>query len=181
MSRNILRLALLTHEEDISRVIALEQSSYPLDEAATESSIRFRQKNAHAFFWAAYLPHVQDQLVGFVNGTLLEGKHLDEESMHRHHPCGSVLCIHSVVIDPAFRRQGLATEMLKRYVAIICDAQPHVQRILLLAKAYFVEFYVKAGFSVTKRSSVVHGKDPWIELQFDCVNARRLRQESGDM
>ncbi|KAJ8575008.1 hypothetical protein ON010_g4205 [Phytophthora cinnamomi] len=67
-SSNHLRLAPLTEERDIQRVAAMEAASYPADEAASESGIRFRQKNAGAFFWAAYLPTDSGEvLVGFVN------------------------------------------------------------------------------------------------------------------
>ncbi|GMF39023.1 unnamed protein product [Phytophthora fragariaefolia] len=170
-----LRLALLTEEIDIQRVAALEASSYPADEAASESGIRFRQKNAGAFFWAAYLPSgdkASETLVGFVNGTLTAKAELDDESMSQHDPLGSLLCIHSVVVDAAFRRRGLAAQMLKRYVRIICDSQPQVTRIALIAKAYLLKFYVDCGFSVTRLSPVVHGQDPWFELELDCTAAR---------
>ncbi|RAW20839.1 hypothetical protein PC110_g22717, partial [Phytophthora cactorum] len=102
---NHLRLALLTEEDDIRRAVALEAASYPADEAATESGIRFRQKNAGPFFWVAYLPkddQESETLVGFVNGTLAAKDELDDKSMGHHDPHGSLLCIHSVVVDQAF-------------------------------------------------------------------------------
>ncbi|KAE9289524.1 hypothetical protein PF008_g25864 [Phytophthora fragariae] len=171
-----LRLALLAEESDIQRVASMEAASYPADEAASESGIRFRQKNAGAFFWAAYLPSgdkTSETLVGFVNGTLTANDELSDESMSQHDPHGSLLCIHSVVVDHAFRRRGLAAQMLKRYVRIICDSQPQVTRIMMIAKAYLVKFYVSCGFSVTRLSPVVHGQDPWFELELDCDAARR--------
>jgi RimJ/RimL family protein N-acetyltransferase len=171
-----LRLAPLTQEVDVRRVAALEAASYPLDEAAAESGIRFRQKNAGAFFWAAFLPSGQESetLVGFVNGTLTTKGELTDESMSEHEPNGTLLCIHSVVIDPAFRRRGLAAQMLRRYVDMVCASQLQVKRIMLIAKAYLVGFYVSCGFSVTRLSPVVHGQDPWFELALDCELARRL-------
>ncbi|ETN09904.1 hypothetical protein PPTG_11476 [Phytophthora nicotianae INRA-310] len=174
-STNHLRLALLTEEDDIRRVAAMEVASYPADEAATESGIRFRQKNAGSFFWVAYLStdaQESETLVGFVNGTLTARDELDDESMSRHDPHGSLLCIHSVVVDQAFRRRGLAVKILKRYVDIILDSQPQVKRIMLISKAHLVGFYVKCGFSVTRLSPVVHGQDPWFELSLDCEKAR---------
>ncbi|GMF13517.1 unnamed protein product [Phytophthora lilii] len=152
---NHLRLAPLTEEVDICRVAAMEAASYPADEAASESGIRFRQKNAGAFFWAAYLPNIDSEsetLVGFVNGTLTARDELGDESMSQHDPHGTLLCIHSVVVDSAFRRRGLAAQMLKRYVRVICDSQPQVKRIMLVTKAYLVKFYVDCGFSVTRLS-----------------------------
>ncbi|KAI9994483.1 hypothetical protein PInf_011115 [Phytophthora infestans] len=79
--------------------------------------------------------------------------------MSRHDPYGSLLCIHSVVVDQTFRRRGFAT-------------QPHVKRIMLISKAKLVGFYLKCGFSVTRLSLVVHGQDPWLELSLDCEKAR---------
>ncbi|KAG3182107.1 hypothetical protein PC129_g25374, partial [Phytophthora cactorum] len=142
---------------------------------ATESGIRFRQKNAGPFFWVAYLPkddQESETLVGFVNGTLAAKDELDDKSMGHHDPHGSLLCIHSVVVDQAFRRQGIATQMLKRYVDVILDSQPQVKRIMLISKANLVGFYVNCGFSVTRLSPVVHGHDPWLELSLDCEKAR---------
>ncbi|KAL3656605.1 hypothetical protein V7S43_018512 [Phytophthora oleae] len=175
MSRH-LRVALLTKEDDIRRVAAIEEASYPADEAATESGIRFRQKNAGPYFWVGYLPSEDTQsesLVCFVNGTLTAKDELDDESMSQHDAHGSLLCIHSVVVDQAFRRRGLAAQMLKRYVGIILDSQPQVKRIMLIAKANLLGFYVSCGFSVTRLSPVVHGQDPWFELALDCEKARR--------
>ncbi|OQR91909.1 hypothetical protein ACHHYP_04229 [Achlya hypogyna] len=93
--------------------------------------------------------------------------------MSRHDPSGRYLCIHSVVTDAGYRRQGLATRLLKDYVRRVVEAD-HVLAILLIAKPYLVHFYVSCGFTVTRLSPVVHGKDAWMELVLDCVVARQL-------
>lgn len=90
-----LRLHPLRDEADIQRVVALEAASYPADEAASEDGIRFRQKEAGAFFVVARSKN--DELVGFVNGTLTAAAELDHDSMSSHDPKGTTLCIHSVV------------------------------------------------------------------------------------
>ncbi|KAG7397328.1 hypothetical protein PHYBOEH_000910 [Phytophthora boehmeriae] len=173
MSSSQLRLAPLQSEDDIRRVAAMEAASYPADEAATESGIRFRQKNAGAFFWVAYLADNGDTPIGFVNGTLTTHGELTDESMSEHEPEGDLLCIHSVVVDKAYRRRGFAAQMLKKYVQGIVESQLQVKRIILIAKAYLVGFYVSCGFSVTRLSPVVHGVDPWLELDLDCEAARQ--------
>jgi ribosomal protein S18 acetylase RimI-like enzyme len=171
-----IRLSPLEGERDIARVIALETASYPSDEAASPEGIRFRQQHAGAFFQVATLASdtSERQVVGFVNGTLVAGEELTDASMGDHDPLGSTLCIHSVVIDSAFRRHGIATTMLQAYVRLIIESHPQVTRIALLAKAYLVGFYVKCGFTATRLSPVVHGKDPWLELVLDVSHARRL-------
>ena len=160
----------------LRRIASLEASSYPIEEGATESMLRFRLENARPFFLLAYLSPTSEEselLVGFVNGTLTISDELSEESMTGHDPNGSVLCIHSVVIDPAFRRMGLGTRMVKQYTATIWESQVQVKRILLIAKAPLVKFYVSCGFIVNNLSPIVHGKDPWFELELDCEAARR--------
>uniref|UniRef100_A0AAV1TLU6 N-acetyltransferase domain-containing protein n=1 Tax=Peronospora matthiolae TaxID=2874970 RepID=A0AAV1TLU6_9STRA len=160
----------------LRRVVSLEAASYPLEEGATESMLRFRLENAHPFFLLAYLSPTSENselLVGFVTGTLTTRTALDEASMTGHEPNGSVLCIHSVVIDPAFRRMGLGTRMVQQYTATMWESQVQVKRILLLAKAPLIQFYVTCGFIVKSLSPIVHGQDPWFELELDCEAARR--------
>lgn len=171
-----LRLFALRSERDLDRVAALEAASYPPDEAASPDKIRFRQQHAGAFFLAASLASdtAENRVVGFVNGTLAAGEELTDESMSEHDPRGSTLCIHSVVVDSALRRQGLARAMLKQYVREMVETQHQVKRIALISKAHLVGFYVSCGFTVTRLSPVVHGKDPWFELVLDAEAARRL-------
>uniref|UniRef100_M4B9F7 Uncharacterized protein n=1 Tax=Hyaloperonospora arabidopsidis (strain Emoy2) TaxID=559515 RepID=M4B9F7_HYAAE len=63
--------------------------------------------------------------------------------------------------------------MVKQYTATIWESQVQVKRILLIAKAPLVKFYVSCGFIVNNLSPIVHGKDPWFELELDCEAARR--------
>ncbi|TYZ67034.1 hypothetical protein PybrP1_005971, partial [[Pythium] brassicae (nom. inval.)] len=172
---------------DIQRVVALEAASYPPDEAASERNIRLRQQHAGAFFRVAFLKsgdtgetsgnddsalHASGDksglFVGFVNGTLSASRELEEESMSEHDPLGITLCIHSVVVDATYRRKGLASEMLRQYVHGVVEQEEQVERIVLIAKAHLVGFYIGCGFAVTRLSPVVHGKDPWFELALDC-------------
>ena len=53
------------------------------------------------------------ELVGYVNGTLTSSASLTHDSMEKHEPSGTMLCIHSVVVPERFRRDKVATNMLK--------------------------------------------------------------------
>ncbi|CEG42691.1 phenazine biosynthesis protein family [Plasmopara halstedii] len=160
-----IHLSLLKNKDDIHRVVAMEAASYPTNEAASEASIRFRQKNAGSFFYVAYKCSTDKTVIGFINGTLTSKDTLDHDSMSHHDAQGSLLCIHSVVVDQIFRRQGIATEMLKQYVKSIATSFPQIKRIMLISKAHLVTFYEKCGFSITRTSPIVHGQDPWLELE----------------
>ncbi|GLD98977.1 hypothetical protein PINS_up007695 [Pythium insidiosum] len=173
MDNMALSLAPLSAESDVTRVIAMEAASYPADEAADAAKIRFRLQQAPAFFRIARLAP-DNTLVGFVNATLSTEQTLTEHAMSTHDADGALLCIHSVVIDSAFRRRGLAKKMLLAYVKYVVDECPQVRRIALIAKTPLVAFYVQCGFRVTRLSPVTHGQDPWFEFELDCDAARRL-------
>lgn len=68
-----------------------------------------------------------DAVVGFVCGTLLAGEELSHESMSRHDPCGSTLCIHSVCVEASQRRQGIAGKMLQAYLSMVPQVSPEVK------------------------------------------------------
>ncbi|OQR97251.1 hypothetical protein ACHHYP_12340 [Achlya hypogyna] len=157
--------------DDIAAAHALEAASFPTDEAATLAQLEQRLADAGTYFLGAY---VDGALVGFVNGTLSPERAVTTEALLAHDPDGSFLCIHSVVVAASHRRQGLASQMLRAYIARVVDAQPHVQALLLVAKPALVQLYVAVGFRVTRLSPVVHGRDAWLELVFDTATARRV-------
>ncbi|OWZ13134.1 hypothetical protein PHMEG_00013596 [Phytophthora megakarya] len=160
-----MQLRPLRDELDIQRVVALAASSS--DEVASEKTIRSRQKTASEFFTVAY--NATDELVGFINGTLTASEVVEDD----HDPDGSILCIQSVVVDLAFRRQGIALKMLKQYVERVCNQHSQVGRIVLFAKFQLVELFVKAGF-VVKGVRSIHDQIDRLQLEFDCVAARQI-------
>jgi hypothetical protein len=107
---------------DLDAVAALEEASYPADEAATRAKLELRLQQASNAFLVAIGPSSTEQqqdsenelrIVGFVCGTCAHGDTLTHASMAQHEPEGRLLCIHSVVVDGALRRRGIATRMLK--------------------------------------------------------------------
>lgn len=61
------------------------------------------------------------ELVAFIVSTLVQGDHLTHDSMFSHEPQGSVVCIHSVCVDPAYHRRGIARQMLSSYTKHLQD------------------------------------------------------------
>lgn len=146
----------------LDAAFAIEEASYPEDEAATREKLQLRIEQAGDYFWG-----VSDdggELQGFVCGTLTKGDALTEESMSVHEPDGTTLCIHSVVVREADRRRGLGGAMLKAYVAQVADHTP-VTSILLMCKKPLIGFYEAAGFELLGQSPVVHGADPWYDMR----------------
>ena len=143
--------------------LQIETASYPPDEAATESSLRYRQENATPYFLCAVLSataplpsydiinKIDDTVTGFVCSTRCHT--FTHESMTVHVPDGSILAIHSVVVVESYRRRGIATQMLQHYIQTIRQQQKQqyetrISKIVLLAKAHLLSFYVNCGFQV---------------------------------
>ena len=116
-----------------------------------------------------------DTILGFVCATRCQ--EFTEESMSElHDPSGPLLAIHSVVIDEAYRRRGLATMLLNQYVQTVLEQEkvqleesspqsPPVESIVLISKQHLLGFYVRCGFSVNRPSPIVHGKELWYDLE----------------
>ena len=117
-------------EKQLKPALSIEVASYPADEAADEAKLLQRIQQAPTFFRGAY--GADGQLRGFICGTLTSAKKLTDESMSNHEPGGNKLCIHSVVVEAAVRRRGIALWMLQSYMRHVHEAAPMVSRILLI-------------------------------------------------
>jgi uncharacterized protein YciI/GNAT superfamily N-acetyltransferase len=157
--------------KDIPTCFEIESPSYPEDEAATLSSLEYRRSNAGRYFQCAVL---DGKIVGFVCSTRCDL--FEEESMSTHADTGKLLAIHSVVVREEYRRQGIASSMLKKYVEKVQEENldGSIQSIVLLAKSHLLGFYVNCGFQVNRPSPIVHGQDMWYDLEKKLVRSLPL-------
>jgi PhzF family phenazine biosynthesis protein len=154
--------------QDVPRCYELEMSSYPEDEAASLQSLLFRQQKATEYFLCAEQDDEGKVLVGFICATRCS-KEFTKDSLYNHIPNGNILVIHSVVIDPKYRRLGFGTTLLKEYlkhVVTINKTSSPIEKVMLMAKSNLLTFYIAAGFQVNGISPIQHGKDTWYELEF---------------
>jgi ribosomal protein S18 acetylase RimI-like enzyme len=150
--------------EDLPAIIALESSSYPSDEAASAESLWTRQECASEYF---FVVQENSSLVGFICGTRADS--MTAESMTTHVPSGRLLAIHSVAVEPSYRRRGVATFVLEKYITEM-KKDPSLEKLVLLAKAHLLALYVNVGFKVLGPSPIVHGKETWFDLQMTLVD-----------
>mmetsp|Transcript_33759 Transcript_33759/g.88713 ORF Transcript_33759/g.88713 Transcript_33759/m.88713 type:complete len:170 (-) Transcript_33759:412-921(-) len=147
----------------LPRAHALEAAGYPADEAASEQGMRMRYAAAPELQFGALL---DGELVGFICATRAPGEMLTHESMEEHHPDGPSVCIHSVCVDAAHRRKGIALSLLKGYMSsVVPKLAPPAKRVLLICKENLIPLYQKGGFTLKGPSAVVHGADPWFECE----------------
>lgn len=174
---------------DLPAIYSLEKASYPSDEAASRSQLQYRQHHAPSFFRCAIkidsIPEGKEEdenamveknvdslrgmgeIIGYVTATRCH--QFTEESMKVHHPNGSLLAIHSVVVDENYRRQGTGLAMLKEYIETLrkMDMIHGIKKVVLLSKMEKVPFYIQAGFKVMGESKIVHGDDKWYDCELD--------------
>ncbi|CAG8475442.1 6811_t:CDS:2 [Ambispora leptoticha] len=151
----------------VPRAFELETQGYPPDEAASLEKLLFRKKVAPELFWGAYLPanpdNSQQKMIGFVVATLTTAPVLTEASMDWHHePDGQTVCIHSVCVDNSFRRRGVASSLLQRFIEH-CRKLGYA-RIALISHEYLLKLYQKNGFVFKGESKIQHGSEKWFDL-----------------
>ncbi|KAG0337675.1 hypothetical protein BG004_007552 [Podila humilis] len=186
---------------DIPQAYAIELDVYPEGEPATLETIQRRQAAASQLMFGCYDDDDNDggdsttttrtHLVGYIIATRANDDHLTHESMYAHDPTGKAVCIHSVAVAASYHRQGVATKLLREYLAHLEQYHHHhhhrhqqegagteagagaggrgeegVDRVLLIAHKELMGLYAKVGFQEVGISDVVHGPDPWYEMVY---------------
>jgi len=155
-------------EGDVRYCFELECDSYPADEAASFKNMKMRQAEASPYFRVCCIGGdgvKKEEIIGFINSTRCVS--FEEESMSHHDPEGSLLAIHSVVIRKDKRRNGYATKMLTDYIHHIARNHANLEKLVLIAKQHLLRFYISCGFKCLGLSNIVHGRDPWFDLDLD--------------
>lgn len=86
--------------------------------------------------------------------------------MSTHDPTGQHAAIHSVVVSPKLKGQGVATALLQEYLKRL-RANPRYTSAVLISHDNLIPLYQRAGFTLRGKSHVVHGSLPWFELAAD--------------
>ncbi|KAI8892484.1 acyl-CoA N-acyltransferase [Globomyces pollinis-pini] len=147
---------------DFDEAYQLETKCFSADEAASLEGMKYRFQSAPELFLGAFF---QNKLIGLIMATATQSPSITKESMNFHDSKGTVICIHSVCVHPNHRKQGIALLMLEKYIEHIKSLKK--SRISLIVHEYLVKFYEKVGFKANGISPIVHGSDPWFEMNLD--------------
>lgn len=105
-------------------------------------------------------------LIGYVCSTATRSPILTHDSMSTHEADGPYIAIHSVCVAETHLRKGIASALLREYLARL-ERDPAVQGARLIAHEELVPLYQKVGFELVGPSEVQHGARPWFELRRD--------------
>ncbi|KAI0646273.1 acyl-CoA N-acyltransferase [Trametes meyenii] len=158
----------LVTAEEVEVASKIEAQVFPPEEAESLEAFRKRHSQAPELFLGAYIPVLEGQgrkLVGFVCATLSPETIFKLESMSKHIPGASSICIHSVCVDPEHRQKRIGLNLLQEFVERAerraAAGGVSYERVLLMTHEELRGFYEKAGFEWLGRSAVVYGSRPW--------------------
>ena len=149
---------------DLPSVTAVEAACFPAAEAATEADFAKRLAVYPNHFWL--MEDDNGSLVSFVNGLVTDEPHLRDEMYADagfHDENGAWQMIFGVNTLPAYRRQGLAEQVLRR---VIDDAKAQGRKgCVLTCKEKLLHYYGKLGFVNEGVSQSTHGGVVWYEMR----------------
>ena len=149
--------------EDIDAITAVETECFPPAEAATTQEFAERLKYYKDHFWLMF---DGGHLVAFVDGMVTSQKDLTDEMYEKaelHEEQGDWQMIFGVNTIPAYRRRGLAEQLLKRAIA---DAKAQGKKgLVLTCKDKLIHYYAKFGFENEGVSESAHGDAVWNQMR----------------
>jgi ribosomal protein S18 acetylase RimI-like enzyme len=149
--------------EDIDAITAVETECFPPAEAATREEFAERLKYYKDHFWLMF---DGGRLVAFVDGMVTSQKDLTDEMYEKaelHEEQGDWQMIFGVNTIPAYRRRGLAEQLLKRAIA---DAKAQGRKgLVLTCKDKLIHYYAKFGFENEGVSESAHGDVVWNQMR----------------
>lgn len=149
---------------DLAAVTAVEAACFPAAEAATEQDFAARLSVYPNHFWL--LEDDEGRLISFVNGLVTDESSLRDEMYSDagfHNEQGAWQMIFGVNTLPAYRRQGLAGQVIRQ---VIQDARAQGRKgCVLTCKEPLVHYYASFGFVNEGVSQSVHGGVVWYEMR----------------
>ena len=149
---------------DLAAVTAVEAACFPAAEAATEKDFADRLAVYPDHFWL--LEEDDGTLVSFVNGLVTDEPILRDEmytDASFHNEGGAWQMIFGVNTLPAYRKRGLAGQVLER---VIADAKAQGRKgCVLTCKDKLIHYYEKFGFRNEGVSESVHGGVVWYDMR----------------
>lgn len=152
--------------DDVDAVAAVEKECFPPAEAATREEFAERILHYGNHFWLMF---DGDKLAAFVDGFVTDAPDLTDEMYERadmHNEAGAWQMIFGVNTMPAYRRRGLAGELIR--CAIDNAGEAGRKGLVLTCKDELVHYYAGFGFKdegITDKST--HGNVAWHQMRLE--------------
>lgn len=152
--------------EEVQQAIQIEQICFPPNEACSPKSMKERVAAAPELFLVAVDTRT-GKIAGFLNGLATkESKFRDEffTDVTLYDKAGENIMLLGLDVLPEYRRQGLATEIMKQY----CEKERKNGRKLLLLTCLDnkVAMYKKMGYIDNGIADSSWGGEEWHEMLY---------------
>lgn len=150
--------------DEAGQAAKIEEICFPPNEACSPAMMKERAAAAPEFFLVA-VDRKTGRIAGFLNGLATNEERLRDEFFRDaklHDPAGTNIMLLGLDVLPQYRRQGLARELMARYLAREKDRGR--RRVILTCLEGKVEMYEKMGFHNDGISQSVWGGEEWYEM-----------------
>ena len=142
----------------------IERICFPPNEACSEKMMVERVNRAPEYFLVA-VDRATGRIAGFLNGLATDESTFRDEfftDAGLHDPQGKTVMLLGLDVLPKYRRQGLASELMRRYLAI--QKERGKKKVLLTCLDAKVEMYKKMGFQDDGMADSSWGGEAWHEM-----------------
>lgn len=153
-------------KEDLNRIMAIERSGFSAEEAASCAAMAERLTIIPDSFVLAI--DDEDQIMGYAVGPVISERYLYDALFEKTQPNpkhGGYQTILSLVVDPAYRKYGVASHLLTELKKISLKAER--TGITLTCLENLIPFYEKNGYRVEGISESKHAGEIWYNMVLD--------------
>lgn len=151
--------------EDLDGVTKVETAAFPVAEAATEDSFKWRLEHLGDSFLVAELPDGQDvyQIVGLIDARPMDGERLTDELFENGGVvAGENQAIMGLAVMPEYQAMGIGSRLMGDFInGMKSSGYGH---ILLTCKEEKITYYERFGYENLGVSASVHGGARWYDM-----------------
>lgn len=158
------------HPSETDQAVIIEQICFPPNEACSEKNMKDRIERAPELFLVA-VDKETGKIAGFLNGLATDESEFRDEfftSADLYNPNGKNIMLLGLDVLPEYRRQGLATELVRKYAER--ERANNRQKLILTCLQSKVEMYKKMGFLDDGIANSTWGGEEWHEMSMFLVD-----------
>lgn len=153
-------------QEEKDQAAAIEQACFPPTEACSEKMMFDRVARAPELFLVA-VDRSTGKLAGFLNGLATDEEVFRDEffvDAELYNPDGKNVMLLGLDVLPSYRRQGLASEIMRRYVER--ERKKGRSKLILTCLDSRVPMYEKMGYQNHGAANSSWGGEAWNEMSY---------------
>lgn len=156
--------------DEADQAVIIEHTCFPPNEACSEKCIKERIAKAPELFLVA-VDRQTGKLAGFLNGIATDEDRFRDEFFREAELCkadGRNVMLLGLDVLPGYRKQGLASELVRRYLSR--EKKNKRKLLVLTCLEDKVEMYKKMGFYDRGMANSSWGGEQWHEMSYSIDN-----------